>query len=152
MKYVVMILSVLLIAGGGLGYWYYRDSQKIITTLTENNAELEISVQLNEQTIKQLEESYNEIELTLEAVNAENVEIRRRNSILEDTLDEHDIGLLAEARPELIERLINRGTENAFRCFELMSGAELTEQERSAENGEDFNSECPWLFDSLVRP
>jgi len=152
MKYLVMILSVLLIAGSGVGYWYYRDSQKIITTLTENNAELEISVQLNEQTIQSLEQDYGFAQQEIQALNQENQQIRRNNQMLVDRFSDSDIGVAASARPELVERLINRGTVNAFRCLELLSGAELTEQERNANNGTEFNRECPWLFDTLVRP
>ena len=152
MKYVVMILSVLLLSASSLGYWYYRDSQEIITTLTENNAELQISVQLNEQTIDNLQQDYGLAQQEIEALNQENQQIRRNNQMLVDRFSDSDLGVAASAKPELIERLINRGTVNAFRCLELLSGAELSEQERNANNGTEFNRECPWLFDTLVRP
>lgn len=152
MKYLVLILSVLLIAGSGLGYWYFRDSQSIISTLTENNAELELSVQLNEQTITNLENDYDFAQQEVTRLNEENTAIQRRNNLLVDRFANNDIGFLAENKPELIERIINRGTANAFRCMELLSGAELTDQERNADNGTDFNNECPWLFNTLVQP
>lgn len=152
MKYIVLILSVLLIAGSGLGYWYFRDSQSVISTLTENNAELELSVQLNEQTITNLENDYDFAQQEVTRLNEENTAIQRRNNLLVDRFANNDIGFLAENKPELIERIINRGTANAFRCMELLSGAELTDQERNADNGTDFNNECPWLFNTLVQP
>ena len=152
MKYLVLILSVLLIAGSGLGYWYFRDSQSVISTLTENNAELELSVQLNEQTITNLEKDYDFAQQEVTRLNEENTAIQRRNNLLVERFANNDIGFLAENKPELIERIINRGTANAFRCMELLSGAELTEQERNADNGTDFNNECPWLFNTLVQP
>jgi hypothetical protein len=61
-----------------------------------------------------------------------------------------DLGLLAAERPDSIERAINRGTRNAGRCFELLSGAILTEDERNATDGESFNKECPWLWPGLL--
>ena len=152
MKYIVMILSVLLMAGGGLGYWYYRDSQKIITTLNQNNARLETAVELNEQTIESLQQNYGLAQQEIEALNQENQQIRRNNQMLVDRFSDSDIGVAASTKPELVERLINRGTANAFRCLELLSGAELSEQERNANNGTEFNNECSWLFDTLVRP
>ena len=152
MKYLVLILSVLLIAGSGLGYWYFRDSQSVISTLTENNAELELSVQLNEQTITNLEKDYDFAQQEVTRLNEENTAIQRRNNLLVERFANNDIGFLAENKPELIERLINRGTANAFRCMELLSGAELTEQERNADNDTTFNNECPWLFNTLVQP
>jgi cell division protein FtsB len=152
MKYIVMILSVLLMASGGLGYWYYRDSQKIITTLNQNNARLETAVELNEQAIESLQQNYGLAQQQIEALNQENRQIRRNNQMLVDRFSDSDIGVAASAKPELVERLINRGTANAFRCLELLSGAELLERERNAKNGTEFNNECPWLFDTLVRP
>ena len=147
-----MILSVLLIASSGLSYWYYRDSQKIITTLIETNSELQIGVQLNEQTITNLQQDYDLAQQEVTRLNEENTLIQRRNNLLVEKFANNDIGFLAENKPELIERIINRGTTNAFRCMELLSGAELTEQERNADNGTEFNRECPWLFDTLVQP
>ena len=77
---------------------------------------------------------------------------RTRNKILAKKLESLDLGLLGVEKPEVAERIINRGTVNAGRCFELMSGAPLSEKERDAENGKAFNRECPWLFDTLVIP
>ena len=71
-------------------------------------------------------------------------------SVLEDKLRDHDIGLLGEAKPELVERIIDRASAKALRCFELLSGAELTTTERNATNENAFNSECPWLYNDLV--
>lgn len=152
MKYIIMILSVLLIASSGLGYWYYRDSQRTIAALTENNAELQMGVELNEKTIKTLQSDYQYSQKQIEILNQENQKIRRNNQMLIDRFSDSDIGVAASVKPELIEQLINRGTANAFRCLELLSGSRLTEQERNAEDGKEFNQECPWLFDTLVRP
>lgn len=152
MKYLVFALFILLSASAGLGYWYYQNSQLKIQTLTENNANLETGIELNEQTIAALERSYSNAEEEISRLNLENKKIRRNNQLLVDRFSDSDIGLAATAKPELIEGLINRGTVNAFRCLELLSGAELTEQERNATNGTQFNRECPWMFDTLVRP
>lgn len=152
MKYLVLILFTLLSAVSGIGYWYYDKTEQKIATLRENNVELENAIELNEQTIAGLESSYAEAQQQIELVNQENVRIRRNNDRLVEKFGDSDISLAAEARPELIERIINRGTDNAFRCLELLSGAELTERERNADNGTAFNNECPWLFDTLVRP
>lgn len=152
MKYVVLVLTVLLMASSSLSYWYYRDSQKIIATLQENNAQLETAVKINEETIASLQASYAQSQEELTRINNEYTEVRRRNQLLVDKFADSDIGFLAESRPELVERLINRGTVNAFRCMEILSGAELTDDERNATNGREFNPECPWLFDAIINP
>ena len=45
------ILLIVIRTMGGLGYWYYTDTQKTIAVLTENNAKLNVAVATNEATI-----------------------------------------------------------------------------------------------------
>jgi uncharacterized protein HemX len=149
---VSAMLFVVILAMGGIGYWYYQDSQSTISTLTENNAQLETAVETSEATIKQMETDYAEMSKELTRVNQEFASIRRQNDILADKLERHDVGLLGSEKPDLVERIINNASNKAGRCFELLAGAELTETERNAENAQQFNSECPWLYDSLVVP
>jgi len=137
---------------GGIGYWYYTDTQSRMAILQENNARLETSIEINEATIRSMRESQQELNQEIQRVNGDFARIRRQNQVLADKLADHDIGLLGEAKPELIDRIIDNASEKAFRCFELMSGAELTEQERNATNGNAFNSECPWIYNDLVAP
>lgn len=150
MKYIALILGVLFLASSVLGIWYYRDTQNTITTLTENNAQLETAISLNEKTVQSIQEDLENLNIELNQVNQEFAEIRAQNQVLEERFEDHDLGELAASRPELIERIINTATDNAGRCFEILSGAELTEQEINAENGNEFNSECPWIYDDLV--
>jgi cell division protein FtsB len=134
MKYIVLILVTLLTAVSGVGYWYYDKTETRIATLRDNNTKLESAVELNEQAISDLQSSYADAQRQMELLNQENIRIRRNNDRLVEKFGDSDIATAAAARPELIERLINRGTDNAFRCLELLSGAELTERERNAEN------------------
>lgn len=133
---------------GGMGYWYYTDTQNTIAVLTANNAKLEMAVATNETTIKTMVADYAAASAELKKVNAEFAAIRTQNNRLASKLADFDLGLLAAARPASIERAINRGSANAARCFELLSGAKLTENEKEAENGDKFNKECPWLYDN----
>lgn len=138
---------VVIVMGAG-GYVYYTDTQKRIAILTENNAKLELAVQQNEEALKSLEASYASAQEELSNINAEYQNIRRQNQELADKLQKIDLTAAAIANPEGIESAVNRGTLNAGRCFELLSGAELNEKERNAENGIAFNKECPWLYDT----
>ena len=140
-----ILIGIILMMGLG-GYWYYTDTQKRLTILTENNAQLNIAVQTNEDTINSLQASYAAIQAENTRINAEYAAIRRQNSILAGKLADMDIGLIASQRPDSIERAVNRGTLNAGRCFEILSGSPLTEEERNATDGESFNKECPWLW------
>ena len=133
---------------GGIGYWYYTDTQKTIAVLTENNAKLEMAVATNEETIATMAADFAAANAELKRVNTEFAAIRQQNNRLASKLADFDLGLLAASKPESIERAVNRGSANAGRCFELLSGADLTEDEKNAENGESFNKECPWLYDN----
>ena len=148
---LALVMFLLLLGAGGIGYWYYNDTQQRMAILQENNAKLETAVQLNEETISSLEQSYEQASSELASLNDAYTAIRRQNQQLADKLQEIDLTAAAIANAEGIERAVNRGTENAGRCFELLSGAELNEKERTAENDIAFNKECPWLYDDFKR-
>lgn len=140
-------LGLIILLMGGLGYWYYTDSQATIATLQENNAKLEVSLQQEKETLKALQADIKEAEEQITQVNKEFAQTRRQNSELAKRLEKHNLGFLAANKPGLVERVVNRASDKAGRCFEIISGAELTEQEKNAETPEQANSECPWLFD-----
>lgn len=142
------IMFAIMITMGGIGYWYYTDTQKTIAVLTENNAKLELSVATNEETIKVMAADFKKANEEITRVNAEFAATRQQNNILADKLAKHDLELLAASRPDSIERLINSGSTAAGRCFELLSGSSLTEKEKNAKTDKSFNKECPWLYDS----
>ena len=140
------IMAMLLAAMAASFYWYYNDSQKRMAALVENNAKLEIAVQTNEDTISSMKEDFASQAAELGRINGEFAASRAQNRELQNRLAEHDIGVLAEQKPGLVERTVNGASDRALRCFELLSGAELTDNERNASNARAFNSECPWLW------
>jgi len=144
---LAIVMFMLLLGASGIGYWYYNDTQERLAILTSNNAKLNTAVELNEQTISSLEQDYAKASSELATLNEQYISIRRQNQQLADKLQKIDLTAAAIANAEGIERAVNRGTLNAGRCFELLSGAELNEKERNAENDIAFNKECPWLYD-----
>ena len=145
---LAIVMFLLLLGAGGIGYWYYNDTQERLAILTSNNAKLNTAVELNEQTISSLEIDYAKASSELATLNEQYSAIRRQNQALADKLQEIDLTAAAIANADGIERAVNRGTKNAGRCFELLSGAKLNQKERTAENGIAFNKECPWLYDT----
>ena len=63
---------------------------------------------------------------------------------LSNRLNKHDIGNLAENKPGLVEKIINKASDSAVRCMEIASGSPLTEEEL---NGSP-NRECPSFWPS----
>jgi len=111
---IVIFLSFMLLALSGLGYWYYQDTQERMGTLRENNAKLEIAVETNQETINNLIEQ--------ESVNQERInnlteslrDAEQYNSELRRLFQEHNLTLLAEEKPGLIEKRINDATDEVF--------------------------------------
>jgi len=145
------IMLIVMLVLGGAGYWYYKDSQDRIRILTENNAKLDTAVKLNEQTIDTMKKDFARVQNEIKQTNEEFGRIRAQNQVLAEKLEKHDLGQTAAAKPEAIQRVVNAASAKAGRCFELLSGAELTKTEKEAKDGRSFNSECPWLFDNLVK-
>jgi outer membrane murein-binding lipoprotein Lpp len=153
------LVFALLGAVATAGFYYVQTQQKdaeiaqlesAVTTLTQNVATLESGIEEQKETIDFLQTSYANIQTEVDQVNQDFNTIRQQNDLLRERLAEHDLGYLAESKPGLIENIINRGTDNAGRCFELLSGAPLTDQERNAENGNEFNRECPGLWPDIT--
>ena len=144
------VMALISFVMAGAFYWYYNDTQERMAILNENNAKLEVAVQTSEAAVEQLQVDFQRASEELNKVNTEFADIRRQNQTLSDKLRRHDVGNLAENKPGIVERIITGASTKAGRCFELLSGAELTDREKEAKNGESFNSECPWLFDRYV--
>lgn len=142
MQYLLIVIALM----GAGGYWYYNESQARIAALTENNAKLEIAVQTQTQALESIQADYARASEELTKVNDEFRVIRNQNNVLANKLAEHDIAVLGAARPDSVQRVINSASRKALRCFDILSGAELTENEKEAESAQSFNSECPWLY------
>src|SRR5210317_1870228 len=145
-----IFLSVILL-GGAAGYLYYQDTQERLAILAENNAKLEIAVQTSEAALKETQENLKKAAEEMKKVNAEFQQIRAQNNVLANKLTRHDLGVLAASKPGLVEKTINKASGKASRCFEILSGAQLTEEEKNATSAKAFNSECPWLWTGSVQ-
>lgn len=145
-------MFILMLAMGGAFYWYYSDSQERIAILQQNNAKLETAVAMNEETIKAMERDIQRAAEEMKKINEQFSAIREQNKELSNKLARHDLGVLASSKSGLVENIINRATGKVNRCFELLSGAPLTEEETNAKDGKSFNSECPWLWPGPATP
>ena len=142
---------------GGAGSVYYKSTQATIMELTEYNATLTTQVnqitQINEKnlaTIADMQANFERQRQQFDELQESFTEIQAQKDDLQKRLGKHDLGALAVAKPGLVSRVVNGATAKANRCVELETGAELTDNERSAKNAKAFNSECPWIYDDLV--
>ena len=142
-----MIFTVIIIAGIAGGVMYVNKLRSDNAILKTNQIKLEQSI---ESQTKLLEQQKADFEAILESNKKLNELIQTFKKDLEDldkrfTKKNRDVGKLAIDRTEAVERIINKGAENAQRCVELASGAEHTEAELKATKRSEINPECPSL-------
>ena len=127
--FVVMIL-------GFTGYFYW--SQAKIEKQGKEILAYEITVQSQQTALEQLGVDVE----TIKTINKELAEIERdsaaASAALADTL--RKLENTANARPTLVERLINNASRDRNRCFELATGATPLETDRD-------NRVCPQLVE-----
>ena len=139
MLQIKLIIAVVLMLGAGGGYLYVNKLQKDNAILKENQIKLETAVAESNQVIEQQSKDLKKIRSTLEKVEELNDKLQADKDSLNKRLGKHDIGNLAENKPGLVEKIINKASDSAARCMEIASGSPLTEEEL---NGTP-NRECP---------
>ena len=148
-KLVIVGILISSLAGAGLYVMKLRSDNAI---LKANQIKLEEAVSSQQKVIEEQKEDF-------ETIMAANKKLQETRDILQRELQnlddkfnktnasgkKRDIGDLAVNRPESVERVINRASDNALRCVEIAMGAPLTEKEINAVLPSEINSECPSL-------
>ena len=145
-----ILIKYLIIAGVlgavGFGLWkYYTYTQETIRVYAENAARAEMAQAETqaalEQTIKDLEkvqEKYNQVSADFNSA-------KKRVDGLQDKLKEHDLPFLAEQKPGLVEKILDKASKDMLRCLEIISGNPLTEEELNVTTKSKANTQCPDL-------
>ena len=142
----IMFMAILISAVAGAGVYVVK-LRADNATLKANQLQLEQGIQEQKKLLEQQEKDFNAI---MESNKKLNVMIQTFKKDL-DELDKRfnknkrDIGKLAIEKTKAIERIVNKGGDNAARCLELASGAEHTEAELKATKRSEINPECPAL-------
>ena len=144
MLQIRIALVLILLAGAGGGYLYVNKLQKDNAILKTNQIKLETAVAESNQVIEQQSKDLKKIRSTLKEVEELNDKLQADKDSLNKRLGKHDIGNLAENKPGLVEKIINKASDSAARCVEIASGSPLTEEEL---NGTP-NRECPSFWPS----
>ena len=137
-------LVLVMLAGAGGGYLYVNKLQKDNAVLKTNQIKLETAVQESNQVIEQQTKDLKKIRSTIKQIEEVNAKLQKDRDALNNRLGKHDIGNLAENKPGLVEKIINKASDSAARCMEIASGSSLTEEEL---NGTP-NRECPSFWPS----
>ncbi len=124
LKIYVLVVVVGLVGGSVYGaYYYYKDTQQRIQTLTENTAKLETAKQMQDDTINAMIEDREKFDELNKKLQSELAAANKYRDVLIDKLRKHDLAKLSMKKPGLVEEKINAGTTKLFRSLETMSGA-----------------------------
>ena len=144
-------IIILLVFGGmlGAGYMYFDYTQKQISTLSQDLGTVKAENKLQDEAIDSVKKANIDMKRIAEIISTLQYEAQKAVTDLERkfnkmTLEgQRDLGRLAEARPDSIERIINEGTDSVFRCMEISTGSVLTEEEKKQYDDTGKISKCP---------
>jgi chromosome segregation ATPase len=147
--FIGLLISAVIGAGA-----YVMKLQRDNIILKENAVKLESAISEQKTLIENQKKDFAEI---LEANKKINALVNNLKKDLDDldkrfSKKDRDIGKLAIERTKVIERIINKGSENAKRCIEIASGSPLTEEEKNATKKSEINPECPSIANPAYIP
>ena len=124
LKVYLLILVVGFVGGAGYGaYYYYKDTQERIQTLTANNAKLAVAKQMQDDTINAMIEDREKFESLNKELQTKLDKANTYKNVLIGKLRKHNLVVLSLKKPALVEKKINDGTKKLLRSLEVISGA-----------------------------
>ena len=122
---IYILIAVVGLVGGVVygGYYYYKDTQSRIQTLTENNAKIMAAKATQDNTIQALIEDREKFDKLNKELQVKLDKANDYKNTLIDKLRKHDLAKLSMKKPGMMEKRINNGTKKLFRSLESLTGA-----------------------------
>ena len=134
LKIYILIIVVGLVGGVVYGgYYYYKDTQSRIQTLTENSARLEAVTKEQDNTINLLVEDQQKFEELNIELQSKLDKANEYKDVLIGKLRKHDLAKLSMQKPGLIEKRINNGTKKLFKSLEDLTVIESPDSSTSTQ-------------------
>ena len=139
------------IAGAGMYVMKLRSDNAI---LKANQVALEQSVSSQKKLLEKQKADFQDILESNRQLNKLINTLKKDMEALDKrfTKGKRDVGKIAVEKPKVLERIINKGADNAARCIELATGAEHTEKELKATKKSEINPDCPDLANPSYIP
>lgn len=140
----VIIMAVVFIGISGVGV-YVMKLRSDNAILQANQIQLELSIESQKQVIAKQKEDFGKILEANKKMNTLVNNLQKDINALDKRFNKgaRDFGKLANEKPKLVEKLVNRGSLRAGRCIEIAGGSPLTEKEINATKKSEINTECP---------
>ena len=141
-RVIIMAVVFLGISGVGIYVMKLRSDNAI---LQANQIQLELSIESQKQVIEKQKQDFSKILKANKKMNTLVNNLQKDINALDKRFNKgaRDFGKLANEKPKLVEKLVNRGSERAGRCIEIAGGSPLTEKEINATKKSEINTECP---------
>ena len=149
----IVIILVILLGAGGFGGWTYmeklRADNQVLQinqeVLKENELKLNDAIAEQQAVIVEKQRQAEQIQTANAALRTETSRLSSEKNNLVKKLGRHELDILAQNKPGLVTRVINRASDNALRCFEVLTGSPLTHDELQADKPSLYNRECPTI-------
>jgi len=152
-KIKMLLILTVVIGAVGFGAWkYYQYTQEQIRIYAVNAATAELAQQQAEAAIESIKRDMVEIQAQFTKVTSQFEVAQGRVDALENKLSEHEIGNLAQKKPKLIEKIVDKGTKDVLRCYEILTGSPLTEDEIAVTKKSKANTTCSDVANPNYRP
>ena len=145
---IVIILAIL--SGIGGAYVYVKTLKADLATSEANNMKLEQSISDQRAVIEQVQADFKKQQEISKKLQETNLTLAKELADTEEKFNKvnasgkkRDVGALALKKAKIMEKVINKGTTNANRCFEIARGSPLTQKEKNATKKSQINPECP---------
>tara|TARA_B100000900_G_scaffold89814_1_gene73194 strand:+ start:2295 stop:2765 length:471 start_codon:yes stop_codon:yes gene_type:complete len=135
---VYLIMATAFAAFAGLAYWYYLDTQKALRQYAENQGKLQGAIQTQAEANAALAKDLANMQIAFNTLTEEFEEARKQVESVERLFAqgtdgrEMSVGERAVENPAYIEEVLNRGTTELFRCFEILTGAPVGDEDAQA--------------------
>ena len=120
--------------------------QANVIALEVDKAQLATAINTQNNTISFLRTQARLIELEFNNTEQAFAQATRDAENLKKQLLARELDTLSKQSYNASQDNINATTAMLNRCYELLSGAPINEQEKSATSSQEFNYMCPWLY------
>jgi uncharacterized protein HemX len=117
---IYMLVVVLGLVGGVVygGYYYYKDTQSRIATLTENSAKLEMAAKTQKNTIDTLVADAKKFQQLNSELNTKLVQATKYKNSLLSKLRKINLAKVSAEEPAVWEKKINNASKRLLESFE----------------------------------
>lgn len=119
-----LALLLVIAALGGVGYWYYKDSQARLEQLRENNAQLESANRTNTETIARIQQDQKKLLESIQQLEKDKRIAEERVSKLRGLFAKIELEKQAIEDAAKTEEKINNGTKKVFERFRELTAVE----------------------------